>query len=275
MRNFSLTALLAVCSYVLPAQTLHYAVANPYVGIAAYSSTQRDAFGFTANQAALAGLTTFAAGVYGERRFMLAENSSYAAALAMPTTLGNVGLQLNYAGFDAFNETRIGIAYGKRLGRFVDVGVQFNYNSFRMAQYGNASAINFEAGVIMHLTDKLNAGIYTYSPVGGRLGKTGDEEMAGIYKLGLGYDVSPDFLISTEIVKEEEKPVNVNGGIQYRYKQQFFLRTGFRSDNSTVFGGAGIAIKAIRVDVGTSYHPQLGFSPCVMLLTNFKQKANE
>ena len=58
----------------------------------------------------------------------------------------------------------------------------------------NASTINFEAGAIMHFTDKLNAGFHVYNPVGGKLGK--DNEMKNWLQLikGLGYDASENFL---------------------------------------------------------------------------------
>ncbi len=87
----------------------------------------------------------------------------------------------------------------------VDVGVQFNYYSYKIPSYNNASAVNFEIGAIVHLTDQLNAGIHTYNPVGGKLGKTGDEKLASSYSLGFGYDASKNFCVSTEIVKEEKK----------------------------------------------------------------------
>ena len=54
---------------------------------------------------------------------------------------------------------RLGLAYGRKLGSKIDVGAQFNYNGIRIAEYGNAAALSFEIGVIMHLTDKLHTGI--------------------------------------------------------------------------------------------------------------------
>ena len=51
-----------------------------------------------------------------------------------------------------------------------DVGVQFNYYGYRVPAYGNASSINFEIGILIHLTDKLSTGLHVYNPVGGKLG---------------------------------------------------------------------------------------------------------
>jgi hypothetical protein len=243
----------------------------PYIGMGAYSREQADVFSFTGNQAALASVAKAGVGVYGERRFMLAENSAYALAAAFPTSLGNFGVQVNYAGFSDFNENKAGIAYARSLGK-LDIGVQFNYYGYRIPSYGNASAINFEAGLIMHFSDRFSGGIHVYNPVGGDLGKAGEEKLASAYKFGLGYDATENFYISTEIIKEESRDVSVTGGFQYHFKKMFHLRAGFVSDTGSGFAGAGISWKSMRLDISGSFHPQLGISPGILLMTNFKGK---
>ncbi len=272
-------SILLIClinAQLLPAQSLRYAIAQPYISLSAYSKQQNDALSFIGNQAALAQVKNAGIGVFGERRFMLNEASMYTLGASLPTRLGNFGIQLNYAGFKNFNENKIGVAYARKLGKLVDVGVQFNYYSYRIPAYGNASAINFEIGALLHLTDKLNAGVHVYNPVGGKLGNTStslsadEEKLASSYKAGLGYDVSERFFISAEIIKEEDKPVNVIAGLQYQFARQFFIRTGFISESTTAYVGAGVAWKNLRLDITSSYHPQLGFSPGILLIMNFK-----
>ncbi len=198
MRKFlcvAIAAMLYLFTYhSLQAQSLRYNISMPYTSMGAYSSMQTDPFGFTGNQAALAKLESAGVGVWGERRFMLSETSVYGLAAAVPTKMGNFGLQLNYSGFANFNDNKIGLAYARSLGKLVDLGVQFNYYGYRIPQYGNASAINFEIGAIMHFSEKFHGGIHVYNPVGGKLGKVEDEKLASAYKLGLGYDASDNFL---------------------------------------------------------------------------------
>ena len=253
------------------AQSLRYALAQPYISLSAYSVQQNNALSFTGNQAALAGVKNAGIGIYGERRFMLSETSVYTLAGSLPTRLGNFGLMINYAGFKNFNENKIGLAYARKLGKFLDVGVQFNYYSYRIPSYGNASTINFEIGAMMHVTDKLNAGIHVYNPVSGKLGKNSGEKLASAYKMGIGYDASDKFFISSEIIKEEDKPVNVIAGLQYRFAKQFFAKAGFISETTSAYAGAGVAWKNLRLDISSSYHPQLGFSPGILLIMNFKK----
>lgn len=268
--NLSLILICIINSNSVTAQSLRYSIAQPYINLSAYSQQQNDALSFTGNQAALAQTKFAGVGVYGERRFMLQETSSYTLGAAFPTRLGNFGLQLNYSGFKNFNENKIGLAYARKLGKLVDVGVQFNYYGYRIPVYGNASTINFEIGAMMHLTDKLNAGVHVYNPVGGKLGKDKEEKLASVYKAGLGYDASDHFFISAEIIKEEDKPVNVIAGLQYQFAKQFFARAGFISESTTAYAGAGVGWKNLRLDISSGYHPQLGFSPGILLIMNFK-----
>lgn len=255
----------------LQAQLLRNSISMPYINLGAYTTKQIDPFSFTSNQAALAQVKDASVGVYGERRFLLAENSVYGLALAIPTTKGNFGVQINYAGFANFNEQKAGLAYARSLGSKVDIGVQFNYYGYKIPAYANASTINAEAGVIVHVTEKINAGVHVYNPVASKLGKTGDEKLASAYKFGVGYDATDNFYFSTEIVKEENQSVNVTGGVQYHFKKQFFARAGFRSDNSTGFAGIGFMVNNFRIDVASSFHPQLGISPGILLVYNIKK----
>jgi hypothetical protein len=261
-----------LCSIITfcKAQSLRYSVAMPYINVGAYTTKQVDPFSFVGNQAALAQVKVGGVGIYSERRFLLADNSVYGLVAAIPTSKGNFGIQINYAGFANFNEQKAGLAYARSLGSKLDIGVQFNYYAYKIPAYTNASTVNFEAGAIFHISDKLNVGAHVYNPVAAKLGKASDEKLASAYKIGLGYDASDNFYISSEIIKEESQPINVTSSVQYHFKKQFFARAGFRSDNSTGFAGVGFLYKKLRLDIASSFHPQLGISPGLLLIYNFK-----
>jgi hypothetical protein len=256
-------------------QSLRRPVAASYIGLGAYSINHVDAFSFTSNQAALAQMKSPAIGVYGERRFLLDATNMYSAVFVLPTSQGNFGVQADYFGFKNYNESQLGIAYARNVGGLIDIGIKFNYYSFRIPSYQSSSAVNFEIGAIAHLTDKLNAGVHFYNPVGGELSKTNNEKLGSIYKFGIGYEPSENFLVSAEIVKQEDLPVNINAGVQYNFLKQFFARVGIASENESPYAGAGICWSNIRLDVSASYHPQLGFSPGLMVIVNFKTKEVE
>jgi hypothetical protein len=253
-------------------QAIRQPVAARYIGLGAYSLDHGDAFSFTSNQAALAQIKNTAAGVYGEKRFLLSSTNFYSAVVVMPTKQGNFGLQADYFGFKNYNESQVGIAYARSLGSKLDIGIKFNYYGFHIPGYGNASAINFEMGAIAHLSEKLHIGIHAYNPVGGKLSNTDNEKLSSIYKFGIGYEASEKFIISTEIIKEEDQPVNVTAGFEYNFMKQFFVRAGTSTETTNSYVGAGISWKSFRLDITGGYHPQLGFTPGLLLILNFNKR---
>jgi hypothetical protein len=254
------------------AQTVHSPIKAYYTQLGTYSKQFCDVFSFTHNQAALSYLKTASAGVYGEQRFLLKETSMYSLAIALPATAGGFGFQANYFGFSDYNESALGIAYGKHLGKMVDIGAQFNYYNVRIAGYGSAGTVNFEAGAIFHLSETFHLGLHVYNPAGGKFGKNTDEKLASVYTTGAGYEASKQVFISMEVIKEENKPVTVNAGLQYVFAKQFFARAGIESASSSIYTGVGLSWNIFRLDIAVSYHPQLGISPLMLLVYHFNKK---
>ena len=271
-RLFNLPLIILLTGITASSQNLHRPILSNYTGLGAYSLTNTDVFSFTANQASLAQLKNASAGVFGERRFLLNELNNYTAVIGLPTKSGNFGLTAGYYGFSDYNETKLGLAYARKLGNKIDIGAQFNYNGMRIAGYGSDAAVSFEIGTVLHVTDKLHAGIHINNPVGGKFGKDQQEKLASVYTFGLGYEASEKFFVSAEIIKEEDQPVNINAGIQYKFLSRLLARAGISANTSTAWFGIGLELKSFRVDITTAYHPQLGITPGVLLLFNFNAK---
>lgn len=257
------------------AQTVRQPLSSLYPGIGAYSKNVADPFSMIVNPASISNLKVAGAGVYSERRFLLNALTQYTAVAGFKTSSGNFGVQADYFGYNNYNESQLGLGYGRSLGSKVDVGVKFNYYNLRLTTYGSASTFNFEAGVVMHLSDKLHAGFSVFNPVGGELNKETKEKIAAVYRGGFGYEASDRFFITAEIIKEENKNVGVNAAFQYAFIKQLFLRGGINTLNSQPFVGVGLKLGQMRIDFATNYHPQLGISPAVMLLFNFNKIKEE
>jgi hypothetical protein len=243
-----------------------------YTGLGAYSKNFIDVFSGTSNVASPAQLKSGGFGVYGERRFMMEDLVQYSAVVALPTSsFGTFVLQGDYFGSGDFNESQLGLGYARKITSSIDIGAKFNYHGVQVNGYGNASSINFEVGTIFHLTERLHTGLNVYNPLSSKLGKESEEKLASVYKVGLGYEVSDKVLVSMELVKQEDMPVSVNAGLHYNVIENIFVRAGVSTQTNNSFIGAGIKFGTFRLDVNTAYHPQLGFSPGVLLLINFKK----
>jgi hypothetical protein len=269
-----LTSFLLLC-FTGSSQVVRQPLSIRYAGLGAYSKNFVDVFSGASNQAALAQLKAGGFGVYGERKFLLEELNQFSSVIAVPTSSGTFAVQGDYFGFNSFNENQLGIAYARSIAKQVDVGVKFNYHTIRMAGYGSASTVNFEAGTIFHLTEKLHTGFHVYNPLGSKFSKNTNEKLASIYKAGVGYEPSDKFFISTEIIKQEDQPVNVNVGMQYNLQQTVFFRGGISTLTNNTYLGVGLLLGIARVDLNAAYHPQLGFTPGILLLFNFKKPVQD
>ncbi|MEJ7679978.1 MAG: hypothetical protein WKG06_19400 [Segetibacter sp.] len=238
---YLLITIIAVCP--AQAQVIKQPLSVRYAGLGAYSKKFSDIFSATSNQASLAQLKAGGFGVYGERRFLLEELNGYAAVVAVPTTSGVFGFEGDYFGSNAFNENELGILYARKITRLIDIGAKFNYYAVRIPGYGSASAVNFEAGVIFHFTDKLHMGIHVYNPAGSNLGKTSQEKLASVYRSGIGYEASELVFISAEVVKQEGRQIVVNAGLQYNLHKNVFIRTGISTLTDNSYVSVGLTVK--------------------------------
>lgn len=248
------------------AQPLRQPLSVLYPPSSAYSLYQHDVFSFMSNPASLAFTRKFSAGVYGERRFLLAELGVCHMAAAMPIGSGAMGTHVRYAGFSGYQETSLGIAYSRRLGEKAAVGLQFNHVNFRVPGLVRDAAVFAELGALLRVAPKLIIGLHVQNPAGGLFAKT-EARLPSTFKLGMGFDASEKFHINAELLKESDLPVALLAAFQYQFHQRFFIRAGINTAVGSGFAGFGLAWSGLRVDVTGSLHPQLGFTPGLMLVS--------
>jgi hypothetical protein len=257
------------------AQIVKQPISVNYTSLGAYSRNFSDIFSATINQASLVNLKANAFAVYGEKRFMLNDLNAFTTIVGATTSFGTFGFQADYAGAASFNESELGLMYARKLTEDIEVGAKFNYHAIKIAGYGSLSTINFETGAIFHLTEKLHCGVHIYNPGGSRLGKTESEKLASIYRFGVGYEASDKLFIGAEIIKQEDLPTGINASLQYNLHRRVFIRSGLSTANNVSYVCLGINTDFGRIDLNTSYHSQLGFSPGILLLFHLKKPEQE
>jgi hypothetical protein len=258
------------------AQGITDAISARYLGLGAYSTHNVDVYATRTNPASLAQLQRSSVAVYAERRFMLEDMNLYTASAGVVTGSGNFAVHASYFGFELSNQSQLSLSYGRKITGKLDLGASFYYQQLKQASiYGSASAITGSIGLLLHLSDKVHAGVSAYNPIGASFDKEGEEKIPAQYNFGIGYDASEKLYVSLELVKQEGRNIAVNAGLQYKFIKQFFIRTGLSTLNANYYAGLGFNLKDFRFDIATSYHPQLGFSPGLLLLYEFGRKMNK
>ncbi len=255
-----------LCMQAAYGQTVRYPLSLPHISAGVYSSSFSTALSARSNIASLAGIRHFTAGAYGERRFSLQEISSLTGIAALPTSSGNFAFMADYFGYSGYNESELSLGYGRKLNDMLDIGAAFNYYKVRIPSYGQAGSYNFEAALIIHISDELHTGVRIYNPLRSTLGRHSMERLAASYTAGIGYQPSDHFLASLEVIKEDEKRVAVHTGIQYRPIRQVVATAGHISNSNQFYFGFGYLHRQIRLDMMAAFHQHIGISNGLMIV---------
>lgn len=237
-------------NFGVAAQSVSHSYNQGLTGSGAYSAHFSDFFSFLNNSASLASVKRAGAGVYAENRYGLKELNKYVlTGICGMNGMGGMGMVISYEGDMDYSHSQVGLAYGKSLGR-VAVGVRFNYNMVRMAGYGNVGAIGVELGSIWKITEKFFTGIQIFNPRG--------EKLPSQYSVGAGYEISEQLFLYADIIKEENKVMNVQAGLQYMVAAALYASLGINSATASPCIVLGWQWKAMRISLAGSMHPQLG-----------------
>ena len=259
---------------VVPAcfsQSLPVTAVPAAVRTGAYNNFMSHALGFTVNQGVLGLTKHFAASLYGEKQFVLHELSFYHVGVAQPAGAGAFGLQMAYAGDADYNALKTGLAYGRMFGNKVGAGLQFNYWNQHIRGYGNAAQVTVEGGLLFRFSDAFQAGLQVCNPMGMQLQK-GNESVPARYTIGANYQPSQNITLTTELIKTERLPVAVQAGAAYKFAPAFWAAAAVNSLTSAFHIAAGYRLKDFTVEAIGSVHPQLGFSPALLLTYNAMDK---
>lgn len=243
------------------------------VGSGAYSKHFVNPLSVLNNPASLVNIKSVAVAFYTERRFMQDELQSLDAVLTFPVQFGGLSISAHRFGYEEFNQTAGGITYAKSLGK-IDLGATFNYSFLSVHGYGTAGLPSGDIGIILHLGDKLNAGMQLVNLFRSRFGRNHREQLPARYSSGIGYEVSGNLFLCAELVKEEDKPVTATATLQYIHARKFHGRFGLNTTNAGIEFGVGWKLKWFRVDVTGSYDLRLGLTPGLLVIFEGKKTSS-
>ncbi|HTX88533.1 MAG TPA: hypothetical protein VMC08_06050 [Bacteroidales bacterium] len=223
------------------------------------------------NQAGLAWQTHFSAGVGYENRFLLKELGNKAAGAVLPFRGGTFALTLQQFGFSLYNELKTGIAFGRSFGRHFAAGVHLYYLRIHLAEdYGTRNLVSFEIGFQYRPDEQWTVGIHFSNPVPVKVNRYQDEHLPVVIRLGLAYRPSSKFLVTVEAEKDLARKPVIRAGAEYHFAKPAFLRIGVMTNPVEFSFGVGLEPGKFRIEIASTYHLYLGYSPQFSLAYLFK-----
>jgi len=235
-------------------------------GLGGASVSLSDLWSVQNNQAGLGFQKTFAGGVVYQNPFMMKELSTKALGVALPVKAGTFGLCVSNFGYSLYSENKIGMAFGKSFGEKISAGVMMDYFGTSISEYGKKNSFVAEAGIQAKPLKNFTIGLHLFNPAKTKLASYNDERIPTIMRLGFDYKFSEKVFIAVETEKDIEKKAMVKAGVEYKPIKELYLCAGISSNPSLSCFGIGINLKQFKLDISSTYHSTLGFSPQVGLI---------
>jgi hypothetical protein len=222
------------------------------------------------NQAGLAFVNDFAAGVSYENRFLLKEISVRGCAVALPIKAGTFGLCITNFGYTQFNENKYSLSFAKAFGDKFSAGIAMDYLTTKIAEgYGSKGVLAAEAGIIAKPIKNLSIGAHVFNPTRAKISSYDNERLPTILRLGADYNFSDKVTVAVETQKDIKYKAEFKAGIEYKAVKEFYLRIGISTNPSLSTFGFGVNLKNFKIDIAASYHQTLGISPQLSLSYTF------
>ncbi|MBI4810680.1 MAG: hypothetical protein HY800_04425 [Ignavibacteriales bacterium] len=133
---------------------------RPFSLGSAYTGLADDIWAISYNTAGLSQLTSYQVSFYySPQPFGLTELSTASAAAAIPLRFGVIGFSLRKFGFELYREYSGIVSYARSIAG-VHLGVNLNYHSVHIDNYGSDAALGVDLGVLVKSFDRISWGVF-------------------------------------------------------------------------------------------------------------------
>ena len=211
------------------------------------------------NPASLSSLSSFHSSIfYSPSPFQLSQLTNYGLLLADNFGVVQAGAAVSSFGFSLYRETTGSLAIANGDLNNFGVGISLSFYHLSIAEYGTASAVALDAGVIYSLNEKINIGVAINNLNGASFG--GDDDVPQTILAGISYRVIGEALVNVDLVKDIRYEPTYRASVEFSPHDILTIRTGIQGEPSRLFGGVGITIAPFTVGYGIATHEDLGLT---------------
>lgn len=226
----------------------------------AFTSIADDHWSIYFNPAGLTKIKNLSAGIYySPAPFGLSELSNASAVISKTFSIGGVGIGFSTYGFELFRENKISLGYAKQLFPDFSLGLNINYYSLSIKNYGNDFAIGFDLGILSQLSSNLQLGFFAKNLNRPTYG-VNKEKLSQQFSGGLSYEPVNNLLMAFELEKEVRYPFNFKFGLEYLPIKYFAIRAGYNTEPNNYFSGIGIFYRNFNFNYSFISNNYLGFT---------------
>lgn len=197
-------------------------------------------------------------------QFSMSEYASAYVAGVKKMETSAVGFTLSTQLNQVVRENRAQAFFSKKINEQFYAGVGINVHQLGVpnSAYRNNIFGTFNLGISYLVSEKLQIGFSTFNPNRTKLAENFGERTMSQTRAGFSLQLDQNLIWLTDFILSSEMPLNVATGIELNQKS-FLFRGGFATLNRQLSFGFGFEKGGVKMDVGTMYHPVLGFSPAL------------
>ena len=92
-----------------------------------------------------------------------------------------------------------------------------------------------------------------------------------IFRFGLSYDVTKDFMMTSEVEYNSDSRLDYRLGLEYHTVNEFYIRVGVHTNPATASVGVGYTLNRVVIDVSANMNQYTGISFQSSLIFKIKE----
>jgi len=184
------------------------------------------------------------------------------------TPVGHVGLFYQSFGGPLYQESTLGGAWSHAIGSRLMVGGTLRALTLSVKEYGAASTVSVDAGLLVLLPYQMRLGMTAYNINRLKLASRRDES-PGVTSIGISRR-SQQLRVAFQMDHEPHHGITTRLGQEFHPVEPLAIRAGLTTTPAMVFLGLGVQISRIVADYTLSSHPVLGSSHHISLSVRFE-----
>ncbi len=215
----------------------------------------------TNNAAAITQINKFQTGAYSEQRFTESKLELSNISIVQPFKYVHVGLAINHFGYSVYNQQRLVASVAKKLSPSFSLGIQLNYVSTFIQDYGTTGNATIGLGVYANPIPKLTLAFVVFNPSQSTYGKTTREKIPAYARLGCAYTLSEKVRLNIEADQQLNNELIWRAGVYYKIHDVLHLGMGAATKPTYYTFGTALLLKKVKIDIAMSIHEVVGVSP--------------
>ena len=168
-------------------------------------------------------------------------------------------------GKNNFKHHLYNLTSGIKLGEKTSIGTKIILHQYNRIETLKNSYFTMEIGLNQVINSKLSYGIHTVY----NIKETNASDNESFIRLGISYKIAPKFDSYCSIKMNEFGILIGSIALDYNIHQNISTQIGWNTSESAICSGIQYQVKRSRIEMGSSYHPILGFSYAVGLCYRF------